>query len=98
MELYKKYKETYPNKTDAQIIEALGWELKDKVETIGRLLKEKQNPSQSASIREYLKENLDVNVHVEGMSVKVSLFIENEHISSSSDSISIRRRDIENYI
>jgi hypothetical protein len=42
MENYKRYKESYPNKTDAQIIESLVWELKDKVETIHRLLAENQ--------------------------------------------------------
>ena len=40
MEKYKKYKEAYPNKTDAQIIESLAWELSDKVETIHKLLAE----------------------------------------------------------
>lgn len=38
MENYKRYKENNPHKTDAQIIESLVWELKDKVETIHRLL------------------------------------------------------------
>lgn len=42
MENYKRYKETYPHKTDAQIIESLVWELKDKVETIHRLLAENE--------------------------------------------------------
>ncbi len=36
-----KYKEMYPDKTDAQIIELLDWELGEKVQTIGRLLTEK---------------------------------------------------------
>lgn len=40
MENYKRYKENNPHKTDAQIIESLAWELKDKVETIHRLLAE----------------------------------------------------------
>ena len=38
MEKYKKYKEAFPNKTDAQCIESLCWELSDKVETIHKLL------------------------------------------------------------
>lgn len=42
MEKYKKYKEVYPNKTDAQIIESLAWELSDKVETIHKLLAENE--------------------------------------------------------
>lgn len=44
MEKYKQYKKAFPNKNDAQIIEALGWELSDKVETIGRLLKLTKKP------------------------------------------------------
>jgi hypothetical protein len=40
MEKYKKYKEAFPFKTDEEIIESLGWELSDKVETIHRLLDE----------------------------------------------------------
>lgn len=42
MENYKRYKENNPHKTDAQIIESLVWELKDKVETIHRLLAENE--------------------------------------------------------
>lgn len=38
MEIYQKYKKAYPEKTEAQIIEALGSELTDKVETIHSLL------------------------------------------------------------
>jgi len=38
MERYKKYKEAFPNKTDAQCIESLCWEVSDKVETIHKLL------------------------------------------------------------
>jgi hypothetical protein len=40
MEKYKKYKEAFPNKTDAQCIESLCWEVSDKVETIHKLLKD----------------------------------------------------------
>ncbi len=40
MEQYQKYKKAYPNKTNAEIIENLANELKDKVETIHRLLDE----------------------------------------------------------
>lgn len=43
MEYYIKYKKAYPNKTDAQIIELLAWELKNKVETIGHLLNKLHN-------------------------------------------------------
>ena len=32
------YRKTWPNKTDDQIIEALGSEVKDKVETIHKLM------------------------------------------------------------
>lgn len=35
------YRKSYPNKTDSQIIESLSLELGDKVDTIHRLLKEK---------------------------------------------------------
>jgi hypothetical protein len=38
LDMYKKYKDAYPNKSDALIIEALGNELKQKVETIHNLL------------------------------------------------------------
>jgi hypothetical protein len=40
MEKYKKYKEAFPNKTDAQCIESLCWEVSDKVETIHKLLED----------------------------------------------------------
>jgi len=40
MEKYKKYKEAFPNKTDAQCIESLCWEVSDKVETIHKLLQD----------------------------------------------------------
>jgi hypothetical protein len=40
MERYKKYKEAFPNKTDAQCIESLCWEVSDKVETIHKLLQD----------------------------------------------------------
>lgn len=42
MKNYKRYKEAYPDKTDAEIIESLALELSDKVETIHKLLTEKQ--------------------------------------------------------
>ena len=42
MENYKRYKEAYPHKTDAQIIESLAWELSSKVETISQLLAENE--------------------------------------------------------
>jgi hypothetical protein len=42
MEKYKKYKEAFPNKTDAQCIESLCWEVSDKVETIHKLLEDKK--------------------------------------------------------
>lgn len=42
MEKYKKYRECYPDKTDAQIIESLAYELSDKVETIHQLLAENE--------------------------------------------------------
>lgn len=40
MRKYAEYKEHHPDKTDAQIIELLSWELGEKVEEIGRLLVE----------------------------------------------------------
>ena len=40
MKKYKEYKEAFPNKTDAQCIESLCWEVSDKVETIHKLLAE----------------------------------------------------------
>lgn len=40
MRTYAEYKEMYPDKTDAQIIELLDWELGEKVQEIGRLLLE----------------------------------------------------------
>ena len=43
MERYKKYKEAFPNKTDAQCIESLCWEVSDKVETIHKLLQDMPN-------------------------------------------------------
>ena len=52
MKTYLEIRKQYPDKTDAQIIEKLLWELGDKVETIGNLLaevnelKETQKPSE----------------------------------------------------
>ena len=40
MERYNRYKSLYFDKTDAEIIELLAWELTDKVEAIGILLNE----------------------------------------------------------
>lgn len=40
MERYKKYKAAFPNKTDAQCIESLCYEVSDKAETIHKLLAE----------------------------------------------------------
>lgn len=40
MKTYLEIRKQYPDKTDAQIIEKLLWELGDKVETIGNLLAE----------------------------------------------------------
>lgn len=39
MNKYNEYRKSYPDKTDAEIIEAIGNELSQKVETIGELLK-----------------------------------------------------------
>jgi hypothetical protein len=50
MEKYKKYKEAFPNKTDAQCIESLCNELSDKVETIHKLLAEIELLKQSIQI------------------------------------------------
>lgn len=38
MEKYEQYKKAFPNKTDAECIESLCYEVSDKVETIGSLL------------------------------------------------------------
>ena len=40
MNKYNQYRKSYPDKSDAEIIEAIGNELSQKVETIGELLKE----------------------------------------------------------
>ena len=55
LEKYKKYKEAFPNKSDAQCIESLCWEVSDKVETIHRLLEElkaKENTYTEEQVRD----------------------------------------------
>lgn len=41
LQTYERYKKSYPNLSDAEIIERIGNELSDKAETIGKLLDEK---------------------------------------------------------
>lgn len=57
MENYQKYKNAYPNKTDAEIIESLAWELSDKVETIHKLL---EVSATTEKVVEKLKKQKDV--------------------------------------
>jgi hypothetical protein len=55
MEKYKKYKEAFPNKTDAQCIESLCWEVSDKVETIHKLLEDMAD--NMVKLANYLRNN-----------------------------------------
>jgi hypothetical protein len=57
MEKYKKYKEAFPNKTDAQCIESLCWEVSDKVETIHKLLEDMAD-------KKYTKEDIEKAIQI----------------------------------
>lgn len=50
LQAYQKYKESYPDLSDAEIIERIGNELSDKVETIGKLLEEKNQLSEGCIV------------------------------------------------
>lgn len=59
MTQYQRYKESWPNKTDEQIIESLANELKDKVETIHGLLEENQALNKLLDKHENQEDNQD---------------------------------------
>ena len=80
MEKYNKYKEAYPNKTDAEIIESIAWELTDKVETIHKLLIVEQKYEEiirvieAAIIRQ--NEYAKISIEIENQFVKEGDYLE----------------------
>ena len=71
MEKYKKYKEAFPNKTDAQCIESLCWEVSDKVETIHKLLEDMAD-------KKYTEENIKKAIELARETERVTLGEERE--------------------
>lgn len=50
LQTYERYKKSYPDLSDAEIIERIGNELSDKIETIGKLLEEKNQLSEGCIV------------------------------------------------
>ncbi len=91
MEKYKKYKEAFPNKTDAQCIESLCWEVSDKVETIHKLLEDMAD-------KKYTEEDIREAIDMARMLSHVSCLEEGEHrikYSNAEDEIinSLNKQD-----
>jgi len=85
MEKYKKYKEAFPNKTDAQCIESLCWEVSDKVETIHKLLKDNADKKYTEDdIRKAIQVgiNAEAGDYPEGFNYKLGITLEDYFINS----------------